>query len=103
MCRKLVYLVIVVVFMAGISVQAEVVTYDFDDGTLQGWSNYEGTTEEEFVVQDNWQVRSPNNMLNLTGFYISIALTRAYATCHSERSEESQTRNGTKSCSSQSS
>ena len=49
------------------------------------------------------------NILNLTGFYISIALTRAYATCHSERKEplalsaaegeESHTRNGTKSCS----
>ena len=47
-------------------------------------------------------------ILNLTGFYISIALTRVYATCHSERKEplalsavegeESHTRNGTKSC-----
>jgi len=44
----------------------------------------------------SWQV-DLGKLLNLTGFYISIALTRAYATCHSERSEESQTRNGTKS------
>ena len=39
------------------------VTFDFDDGTLQGWSNYDGTTGEEFVVLDNWQVRSPNYMV----------------------------------------
>jgi len=44
--------------MPGISVQAEVVTYNFDDGTLQGWSNYEGVTEE-FVVwnQDDGRIQ----------------------------------------------
>ena len=63
MCRKLVHLVIVVMFMTGISVQADVVTYDFDDGTLQGWSNLEGATEEEFVVLNSVQARSPNYMV----------------------------------------
>ncbi|MCG7853814.1 MAG: hypothetical protein MIO92_14940, partial [Methanosarcinaceae archaeon] len=48
---KILISMIVMVFMAGMSVQAEVVTYDFDDGTLQGWSNYEGVTEE-FVVKE---------------------------------------------------
>ena len=37
---------IVMMFMPGISVQAEDFTYNFDDATLQGWSNYEGVTEE---------------------------------------------------------
>ncbi|MHC4436435.1 MAG: discoidin domain-containing protein [Planctomycetota bacterium] len=60
---KILISMIVMVFMAGISVQAEIVTYDFDDGTLQGWSNLEVATEEEFVVRDNGQARSPNNMV----------------------------------------
>jgi hypothetical protein len=47
---KILISMIVMVFMAGISAQAEDVTYNFDDGTLQGWSNLEGATEEEFVV-----------------------------------------------------
>ena len=37
---------IVMMFMPGISVQAEDFTYNFDDATLQGWSNYEGVNEE---------------------------------------------------------
>jgi len=68
MCRKSVYLVIVVMFMPGISVQAEDVTYDFDDGTLQGWSNLEGATEEEFVVLDDGWARSPNYMIYEANF-----------------------------------
>ncbi len=42
---------IVMMFMPGFSVQAEDFIYDFDDGTLQGWSNFEGVTEE-FVAWD---------------------------------------------------
>ncbi|UCE48482.1 MAG: hypothetical protein JSW47_23180, partial [Phycisphaerales bacterium] len=60
---KILISMIVVMFVPGISVQAEDVTYDFDDGTLQGWSNLEGATEEEFVVLDSGQARSPNNMV----------------------------------------
>ena len=63
----------------------------------------------ESVLIVIWRHADGYGLLNLTGFYISIALRRAYATCHSERKEplalsaaegeESHTRNGTKSCS----
>ncbi|UCE48035.1 MAG: discoidin domain-containing protein, partial [Phycisphaerales bacterium] len=62
---KILISMIVVMFMPGISVQAQdvTITYDFDDGTLQGWSNLEGAPDEVFVVRDSGQARSPNNMV----------------------------------------
>ncbi len=49
----------------------EVVTYDFDDGTLQGWSNFEGATEDFVVVpgHDAIPALSPPNIVEEAVFY----------------------------------
>ncbi|MCK4999068.1 MAG: hypothetical protein KAS23_06025, partial [Anaerohalosphaera sp.] len=46
---KMLISMIVLVFAAGISVQAGVAVYDFDDGTLQGWINSAG---EDYIAWD---------------------------------------------------
>ncbi|MCK4999904.1 MAG: PEP-CTERM sorting domain-containing protein [Anaerohalosphaera sp.] len=54
---KMLICVILVVILSSASVQAGVVTYNFDDGTLQGWTNDAGAGED-YVA---WDTAANNN------------------------------------------
>ena len=76
----------VAVLLTSSMVQAAVITYDFDDGTLQGWTTSGGTGDFVFGVNDNtegWEhapgAHSGNYQLSTKAFGLDDAHATAWA------------------------